>query len=545
MGRLGEGDAEGEADRLGPVVTRAIPQAWEPAAGPIPETVLQPAGDVLATPFPPLRIDIGRSLHRTSPRPNAIAATDGGRVSIRESWFREALPSWRRALVGHEIVHAAQQATCRAAGARFAHDCPGSNTSPEATWANDHDGFVFRNEVGESGTRGRIVSNVNELILWNFCVGDSGLRPQHQAELRAAARRWRPLLAGQSPQGLQGTAPSRPMRLKIIGSASQSGDSSANRQLARARADAVKAFLTAGVPAADQLPASSVDPTDVGTSQPITDEAAASQTRRVENMARNRRVTITVFVPTQQDEALAIGGTTVDPDPPRLNLALRSERTSDSINHRLLQAVRAKATVRGVPAGVDVGFIQFLTRDVRRVTYRPGVGGTDPRRLRLDYHHCVGQFTPCRDVLDAAMGFSFDRLTGALKIVHGPTAAGTTEFLDSPGFGMDRHYRDATGSTWDPELGQWEMDFILAIAARSGSSMRPLRFTSWGLRATFEVHSDLVVLARTTVHGSGGWASGGAPGINLEGAMSGITCRLATRTMGADVCRPFETISRG
>jgi hypothetical protein len=143
------------------------------------------------------------------------------------------------------------------------------------------------------------------------------------------------------------------------------------------------------------------------------------------------------------------------------------------------------------------------------------------------------------------MGFSFDRLTGALKIVHGPTAAGTTEFLDSPGFGMDRHYRDATGSTWDPELGQWEMDFILAIAARSGSSMRPLRFTSWGLRATFEVHSDLVVLARTTVHGSGGWASGGAPGINLEEAMSGITCRLATRTMGADVCRPFETISRG
>src|SRR5262249_29999117 len=117
--------------------------------------------------------------------------------------------------------------------------------------------------------------------------------------LREASKRWSNLMVtGQGP----GKPARTDLKIKIVGAASKSGNADVNEALARQRADSVRDFLVA-----QGIPASLIDVEGVGSRLPLAEEKETSP----ENAARNRRVEVSLYVPTVEVGGL---GPTVDAD---------------------------------------------------------------------------------------------------------------------------------------------------------------------------------------------------------------------------------------
>ncbi len=389
--------------------------------------------------------------------------------------------------------------------------------SQETAW-----GFANPGKVEDVGATG-VSAQPNEFLFWNFLVGRSDLRAAHATQLRAIAPRWRDLLTRARPD----------LRVKIIGSASQSGSAATNERLALERAAKVRDFLVqAGIPA-DRIEA-----VGVGNREPLADPTSA------ENLARNRRVEFFLFSPLTEVKTL---GATVQPEvldfAPSFAIreAIDFNPASNFYAERLVTALMAFALVKlSGPSDSEMGFLQFLTGDVRQAVYDVGGG----RQVVLDYSRCTSPFLPCRDVEEATNRFSFQ---GPGRSTGPGADPKLLIFDDSPG--IVAPLRDPfSGLRGTLVKTRWAMRFALVLGARSGGDFLPIRHLVWRLASNrdVDVAGQSAVGSPDVLEVSRG--PGMPAGVNLASATSLRTCRFLTRRMDlppafARVCRPAVTVS--
>lgn len=388
----------------------------------------------------------------------------------------------------------------------------------ETAYAFNHPGMV-------SGVGRQAGTDNNEFILWNYLVASADLRPPHRYHLYLAGQQWVPLFRRRTD-----------LRVRIIGHASQSGNTVNNVGLARRRAETVSKFLVQ-----TGVPADRIDVIGMGTSQPLADEISS------ENRARNRRVEIFLYVPTRQVAGLP--GVTFRILPPGIVATFSAAKVDgpdffyprENLFAERLGGITASASVLlGGPPGSNptMGFIQFLWQDTRMGIYRSPSSG---RTVTLDYGRCMGAHLSCRDTNDAALPFSYS----GPRFHTGPTVAGPArlEFFDHPGvFFPIRHKHPALGEVVLRNT-VWAMGFILILGVRLGPAFLPVRYLMWRL----ESNRDLSTGTPTGTPIAGPVESGtGVPrGFNMDAAMSSRTCRLLARTIDhptdARPCRPAES----
>src|SRR5262249_25412615 len=149
-------------------------------------------------------------------------------------------------------------------------------------------------------------------------------------------------------------------------------------------------------------------------------------------------------------------------------------------------AMRTDAIVRATsmvfPA--DVGFLQFLTNDVRRAQYN---STRDSSMLLLGYDRCTSPFLPCRDVLTATSLFTGDGPTNSLAVPGGESKSGQINTSDSPGIALPLRYPDPKTGEFELTHYFWQMDFVIVLGARSSGTFMPVQNTSWSVAASLDV----------------------------------------------------------
>ncbi|HXZ08864.1 MAG TPA: OmpA family protein, partial [Paraburkholderia sp.] len=143
-------------------------------------------------------------------------------------------------------------------------------------------------EVGDTrgGGFGEGSADSNEFLLWNYHVGRPEPQPQHTrylAEKVLPPARWPDILRDDAG-----------LNVAVVGGASSTGGASVATPLSVARAERIKAELVTGGIAPARIVTSGV-----GSRHPFADETSP------ENMARNRRVEVFLFRPTQRVTSLA------------------------------------------------------------------------------------------------------------------------------------------------------------------------------------------------------------------------------------------------
>ncbi|MDQ3986726.1 MAG: OmpA family protein [Actinomycetota bacterium] len=387
-------------------------------------------------------------------------------------------------------------------------------TSAEAAWADNEGGKTFG--VGDS-VSGSPPSN--EIVVWNFCVGEMTLRPEHRQRLTVAATHWKQLLVTGAPN-----QPARgDLRISIMGTASPSGDTALNNRLAVGRAEAVASFLTS-----QGIPSQLIDIKGVGTKRPLADPGPP------ENMARNRRVEVFLIAPTTEVSDL---GPAVAPDVSQLKIdkhpKRRNQITFDDADNQL--EVRAwgamEASTFGILTGIQgasLGLLQLLIADIRLAQYN---SETSSEVMLLDFSRCISPTLPCRDVGDAADVFTSDHFpkTPTLRLAKTGSVAGTVTINDSPGVVFPMRYPTRN----DPFVLTnyfWFMEFQIIAGVRDVGLFMPLQQARWFVTASQTVD---VKAKRTTgmepiaIHV--GWQPGGSSAGAVAGAMSGPSCRFGTR----------------
>lgn len=404
----------------------------------------------------------------------------------------------------------------------------------EAAWAFNHPGKVngFNQEKPAEG---------NEIIFWNYLVGNAEPRPAHLQVLRQVIPRWRRLLQ------------ERPdLRVRIVGSASTSGRAERNLDVAQRRAAVLQRLLKAG-----GIPGDRVEVAGEGTSRPLSDEVTA------EDMARDRRAEVFLFVPTRQvaSHSVPIQHAAAGINHVLFNMGslslLGTTRANLEIAERIFGiAANLLVTLSG-PPGSQIGFLQFLRQDVRLATYRPAAGS---RTLQLDFSRCFGSALPCRDIEEATNIFS---LVG-LSFSSGPTAVPVQiNFRDSPGTAFPLFLTDPTLGPVSLAQSTWAMEFVLVLATRFRDELLPIHHLIWKLESQRDwtglvrrvaadptlpqrLRTDPTLLSNvptgvpmTALVSTG---PGLPPGLDVAAAMSGRTCRLLARSTedaGEErVCRP-------
>lgn len=453
----------------------------------------------------------------------ALAMTEGNVVNFAPGRLSTATPEGRT-LLGHELTHVAQQRTHGVTAPQLQNDCKSSNT-PEEKFANQNPGKVFGVEDRVGNT-----AESNELTLWNFCAGESRLRSAHVKRLKEAAARWKKMLV--SGSGTNASARDD-IKIRIVGTASSSGTKASNDQLALDRANAVKDFLKG-----EGLLDKSLIVEGVGSSKPLADDTSP------ENMARNRRVDVFMFVPTPTVSSnplvavnvqnLKIGKQQRPVPPPRFDVA----------QNKFIRVVPAMIASADVDItgfqGAGVGFLQFLVADSRLAQYESTI---DKSTLLLDYGRC-NTTLPCRDVETATSLFSIDSRSLTLKKTG--SESGTVGISDRPGNVFPLRYPNPKSGPFVLNSYFWSMEFDLVLGVRDFGAFMPLQSAHWGLAAS----EDVNVSARTTsgmgvasVHGS--FQPGGPANVpSIEAAMSGPTCRMLARSREVVPeelpCRPAE-----
>lgn len=392
--------------------------------------------------------------------------------------------------------------------------CKNSN-SAEASWATTHPGGVFGVEDNLKGPKAS-----DELIFWNYCVGESAMRTAHRQRLNETADRWVKLLQ-------QDTS----LKVKLQGAASTSGNADANKALALERAQVIRDFLIS-----KKIPAGRIEIDDVSTPRSLAPETSP------DNMARNRRVELYLFRPTPVVNKLPPW---VDVDIQHLQISqpakagdLEFDPAGNSfVRTHFGMAASADITLTSL-GGTGVGFSQVLYEDTLMAQYRDPKTG---QQLVLDYGNC--NLLPCKDLNDATSQFSVD--STSLFLAAPGSVTGAISMSDRPGAVFPLKYPDAKGAF---ELNHyfWLMRFVVILGAREMGAFIPLRHAFWNVVA----QEDVDVSHRTTnglspISIIGAWQNGMAPGFDLEAIYAGPTCRYVRRSEQSDnkvnVCRPMVT----
>lgn len=394
--------------------------------------------------------------------------------------------------------------------------CKNSST-PESKWANDNPGQVFGVEDRSDGK-----SQSNELIFWNYCVGEAAMRSAHRERLNEVADRWVELLKKDSD-----------LKVKLQGAASTSGNADSNKALAAERATIIRDFLIA-----KNIPGSRIVIDTTSTPRSMAPETSP------ENQARNRRVELFLFRSTPvvnklppwvdvQVENLLIGQQGVPTPKPTFN-----EKDNFFARNHFSMAASADITLTSL-GGTRVGFSQVLTRDTLMAQYSDNAG----RTLLLDYANC--NLLPCKDLENATSHFALDGLSMSNT---GPgTTKGKVAIRDRPGAVFPLHYPDSKTGPFHLTHYFWLMDFTVVLGVREMGAFIPLNHAFWSVAG-----SENVDVKKKTVNGmapisvTGDWQQGAPPGLNLEAIYAGPTCRYVRRseqvTGRANVCKPIETM---
>jgi outer membrane protein OmpA-like peptidoglycan-associated protein len=475
--------------------------------------------------FSQVRVHTGGAAEQSAQEVNAHAYTVGHNVVFGAGQFNPETHGGRR-LIAHELTHVVQQGV----SANGLHRAAAAQS--EADFAKGHKGEV--NEVSPF-----VDAPSNEFLFWNYLVGVTELRREHQDRLKSdIIPRWLGLLS------------SRPdLRIKIVGSASASGGRTLTTELALGRAEKLRAFLIS-----NGIPADGIDAVGIGSSRPLADENSPSPELANENKARNRRVEISLFVPTRTVAALS---QTVQPKVTDFNVKFnsvfvrefnRENNTFSDIAARssadsFAMIATAKAQLDG-PPDAEIGFIQFLTQDIRMGVYKSG----NNKKTVLDWGQCSSQFLPCRDVEEATSTFS---ATGTGLSARPPTPTPVDIMLrDSPGTVFpirvseagDPRANDQTSFFLDET--DWLMEFVLVLGVRLDADFLPLQHVIWHLESSrFDVNSGDPKGQPSVKEDSRG--PGMPSGLNADAAMRSRTCRALLRRIDfpkSGVCRPRVTV---
>lgn len=386
-----------------------------------------------------------------------------------------------------------------------------TSVAGEAAWAQTHSGMITR--LGDNAG-----ADDNEFIFWNYRVGRAELRSSHSTELSRIAARWRKLFKDRSD-----------LRVKIVGHASESGDAKKNEQLALRRAEFVRQFLVKR-----GIPASRIEVLSVGSEQPLADGTSP------ENLARNRRVELILFVPTRKVLSL---GSTVRPVVhrfetcfPGATIGLEVDAKANLFSERVVGVIATAAIELSGPPGSAIGFLQFITKDSRLGLYKSQSGA---KTVKLDQSRCTSPFLPCRDVEKASGSFSYVEFPGST----GPTTKPTQiSFRDSPGNAFPIRITVPTIGGLTLSKTTWSTEFVLILGARLGEQFMPIRHIVWRIESERVFGSGALPTGIPKV--SQVKAGPGAPGgLDIESAMASRTCRLLTRSIerspkDPQVCRP-------
>ncbi|SEW51368.1 OmpA family protein [Chitinophaga arvensicola] len=391
-----------------------------------------------------------------------------------------------------------------------------SDKTPEAKWASDNPGKIFGVEDTSAGK-----ASSNELIFWNYCVGETDMRDAHRQRLNEVGDRWVELLKKDSS-----------LQVKLQGAASTSGNADSNKALAGQRAAVIRDFLIA-----KKIPANRIVIDSTTSPRSLAPETSP------ENQARNRRVELFLFRPTPVVSKLPPW---VDVDVQNLIIKQQGIPTpkptfneADNFFARTHFSMAASADITLTSlGGTGVGFTQILTRDTLMAQYSDNAG----RTMLLDYANC--NLLPCKDLENATSGFAIDGLS---MFNSGPgTTKGKIGLRDRPGAVFPLHYPDAKKGPFHLTHYFWLMNFAVVLGVREMGAFIPLNHAFWSVTGSENVDikkKQTSGLAPISIIGD--WQPGMAPGLDLEAIYGGPTCRYVRRSEsnnGQGVCVPNQTI---
>jgi outer membrane protein OmpA-like peptidoglycan-associated protein len=395
--------------------------------------------------------------------------------------------------------------------------CKNTSTA-EAQWASQNPGKIFGVEDAVEGSQ-----NSNEFIFWNYCVGEATMRDAHKKRLQEIAARWLQLLSKDAS-----------LKVKILGSASSSGNADSNKALSLERANGIKNFLIS-----QQIPANRIVIDTTTAPRSLAPETSP------ENMARNRRVEFFLFKSTPIVSTLPPW---VDVDVKNLVIKKPKRATpspvfnfSDNTFARVHPAMEASADITLTSlGGTGVGFAQVLYDTKRMAQYNVPNGNTS---LLLNYGNC--EQVPCKDSLNATSDFAID--DRSLFLNKPGTASKKIAISDRPGTVFPIHHPDAKKGPFELTNYFWMMRFVVVLGAKEMGAFIPLHHAFWDVTASEAVNvSKKKVTGLAPVSLIGDWVAGAPPGFNLQSIFEGPTCRFATRGMqignAENVCRPMETL---
>ena len=413
--------------------------------------------------------------------------------------------------------------------------------SPESRFAFAHEGKVESTQVFVGGIPQEREDDVDEFVLWNFLVNSELVRKGHKAKLDGVADRWAAELTA-DPK----------LRIRVLGYASVSGGTALNDELAERRAESVKDYLVArGVPE-DQIVIDSSGsrlPMDEGTGP--------------ESLARNRRVEISKFFASAVKKSLGDLGGGIDIKVGSLEFegnASIADRVDDTNATFTLapQRLRARLQVNSADPDVEVGFLQFATRDVRLAGYNDADADGEvadfhlPPSSFIDYDHCKNAFGPCRDVKFAKLPFSLTNQPGQSRRTAGPGQA-PVEIVFETAPKIVLPIRVDVPGRGQGVLTQvaWKMALSIVLVARKGDTIVPLNeHAEWDMSSLISmiVGPAPKTLSRslTSITGVDSRTNffSTRPLPDIERAMSLPTCTLRERMMN-QLCKPTVTVVQG
>jgi hypothetical protein len=380
----------------------------------------------------------------------------------------------------------------------------------------DEEAFAKRGgkieEVGDTtgGGFGEGTAESNEFLLWNYQVGNPEPRAEHTKYLKEkvlAPKRWPDMLRADAG-----------LKIAIVGGASSTGGAAVTTPLSVARADKIKAILASG-----GIDSKRIVTSGVGSRHPFADETSS------ENMARNRRVEVFLFRPTQR--VASQSGVSVTVTNLAASVATGFDRDTTDPKLFVLRwkpfTFTADVQATGL-ASMTVGILQLLRGDSRVGAYRSTGGGSG---FQLDFGRCMQPDLPCKDVAE-----SMGRFSGPGRL-NGP-GKGKVSMSDSPGVVLPIQVSD-------PKAGalikaHWEMEFVAIIGAQVGDTFLPVKSVVWRLEDDHALDSS-GALNPTKTEAKAEAPQNGAPAdLAIEKAMAGRTCRFMARRM-KDYCRPELT----
>ncbi len=474
---------------------------------PLPQRTLQEMNSSFGVDFSGVKIHNNAEAINMNKELQAQAFTHGSDIYFNEGKYNPE-NSEGKFLLAHELTHVVQQSAAKN-DKNVVRRKPVSEAE-ESAFAFSHPG-----EITRVGTLRTDAIPDNEFMLWNYLVGSAELRQSHKNLLLSdVIPRWKKQLA------------LRPeLMVNILGSASSTGQQKSNDALALKRSEVLKNFL-----ANNGVPDDRVINSGVGTTQPLAPEDTA------ENMSRNRRVEMSLFVPFKTVSTLGNKVTfSVNRFQSTFDSSLMNNEADPSKNFAFIRSngirTNASVTLSGDP-NAQMGMIQFLTADNRVAKYK----GANSNDFVLDYNSCTGAFLPCRDVNEAMNTFSFD---GPGRVANANGQLTNIKFSDVPGTVFP--LKEGSGNL---ENFSWRMDFTLVLGIKLGKDFMPLKFQTWFLEYAGEpdVKSKTVNILSKNVAPVGN-GDNAPPGLNMDAAMQLRTCRFLLRRLETPAskekgCRP-------